>query len=200
MSDRNEPGAPQSDTQKRPGAPKPHAAGRHWAVIRRILRLIFTPVAIALAILYFLVDAVVLSLVRPLMRRVAGWPPIARFAAWTATLGPYPTLIMVLVPIVLLEPLKPAAFYLIAKLHHVVTGTLLLAMTEVVKIVAVERLFHLSRPKLMTIRAFAFVYNFTVGWLTYLESLPPWQFALRVVAQAKALSRRVVGFVRNLAD
>ena len=194
MSDRIETGA------LRPGAQKPRASGRHWAVCRRLLKLIFTPIAIALAILYFLVDAVVLSLVRPLMRRVAGWPPIARFAAWTAKLGPYPTLILVLIPIALLEPLKPAAFYLIAKRHHVVTGTLLLAMTEIVKIVAVERLFHLSRPKLMTIRAFAIVYTFTMGWLAYLEALPPWQLALRLVAHAKALSRRVVALVRGFAD
>ena len=200
MSNRIETEARQSDTQNQAGAQKSRAAGRHWAVCRRVLRLIFTPIAIVVAILYFLVDAVVLSLVRPLVRRVMGWPPVVRFTTWIATLGPYPTLILVLIPIALLEPLKPAAFYLIAKLHHVVAGTLLLAMTEVVKIVAVERLFHLSRPKLMTIRAFAIVYTFVEGWLAYLEALPPWQFALRVVAQAKALSRGVFAFVRGLTD
>ncbi|MBV8536933.1 MAG: hypothetical protein JO128_15140 [Alphaproteobacteria bacterium] len=171
-----------------------------WAAIRRILKLVFTPIVIALAILYFVIDALVLSLVRPLMRRLAGWPPLARLTAWVATLGPYSTLLLVLIPIVLLEPLKPAAFYLIAKRHHVVAGTLLLAMTELVKIVAVERLFHLSRPKLMRIRAFAVVYDFVVGWLAYLEGLPPWQLALRVVAQAKAVSRRMAAVVRDLAD
>ncbi|HTR83376.1 MAG TPA: hypothetical protein VMI56_02785, partial [Reyranella sp.] len=126
--------------------------------------------------------------------------PLAGIMAWIAKLGPYPTLALMLIPIVLLEPLKPAAFYLIAKRHQVVAGTLLLAMTELVKIVAVERLFHLSRPKLMRIRAFAVVYNFAVGWLAYLEALPPWQLVLRVVAQAKAFSRRMVAVVRDLAS
>ncbi|HTO84356.1 MAG TPA: hypothetical protein VMQ73_19175 [Methylomirabilota bacterium] len=172
----------------------------NWTTAKRVLKLIFTPIAIFLAILYFVIDALVLSLVRPLMRRLADWPPLAGVMAWIAKLGPYPTLALMLVPIVLLEPLKPAAFYLIAKRHQVVAGTLLLAMTELVKIVAVERLFHFSRPKLMTIRAFAVVYNFAVGWLAYLEALPPWRLALRVVAQAKALSRRMVAAVRDFAS
>lgn len=171
----------------------------NWTTAKRVLKLIFTPIVIFLAILYFIIDALVLSLVRPLMRRLADWPPLAGIMAWIAKLGPYPTLALMLIPIVLLEPLKPAAFYLIAKRHQVVAGTLLLAMTELVKIVAVERLFHLSRPKLMRIRAFAVAYNFVVGWLAYLEALPPWQLALRVVAQAKAFSRRMIAAVRELA-
>jgi len=189
MSDRSETGV------RKPGAPDPK-----WAVVRQVLKLVLAPIAITLAILYFLVDALVLSLVRPLMRRAAGWPPVARLMTWIAKLGPYPTLVLVLIPVALLEPLKPVAFYLMAKRHHVFAGTLLLAMTEVVKIVMVERLFHLSRPKLMTIRAFAVVYNFTEGWLKYLEALPPWQLALRLVAQAKAFSRRAYAFLRGLEE
>jgi hypothetical protein len=172
---------------------------RRWAAARRILKLIFLPVAIALAILYFLIDAIVLSLVLPVAHRVAAWPPIARFMRWAQTLGPYPTAILVLVPIVLLEPLKPAAFFLMAK-HRVAAGTVLLVATEIVKIVAVERLFRLCHAKLMQIPAFARVYTFAMARLAYLETLPPWQLALRITAQVKTLSRRMVAAVRDLAS
>jgi len=189
MSDRTE--------TARPAAAAPRSK---WAASRRILKLIFTPVAVVLAILYFLIDAIALSLVRPLARRIAGWPPIARLMAWIATLGPYPTLALLLVPVVVLEPLKPLAFYLMTKRHQAVVGTVLLAMTEIVKIVAVERLFRVCHAKLMTIPAFARVYTFTVRWLAYLEALPPWQLALRMLDWGKALSRRVIALARGLAD
>lgn len=168
----------------------------HWARMRRVLRLVFAPVAIVLAILYFLIDGIVLSLLRPLMRRLAAWMPLARLREWVATLGPYPTLALVLVPIIVLEPLKPVALYLMAK-RHVFGGTVVLVLTELVKVVAVERLFHLALPKLMTIPLFARGYNFTVGSLAYLQSLPPWQFVLRRVDQIKRLSRRLAAVVRG---
>ena len=175
------------------GGPRPRF--EKWAATRRVLRLVFAPVAIALAILYFLVDAIVLSLVQPLTRRLVRWPPIARLMVWVAALGPYPTLGLLLVPIVVLEPLKPAAFYLMTK-RHVGFGTALLVLTELVKIVTVERLFRLSNAKLMTIPAFARIYSYVSGWLDYLQALPPWQFVLRRVEQIKALSRRLVAALR----
>lgn len=182
---------PRPSRARRAGARRPN-----WGAIRRVLKLIFAPVAIVLAILYFLIDGIVLSLLRPLTRRLASWRPVARLMAWLAKLGPYPTLILVLIPIVILEPVKPAAFYLMAK-RHVVVGTVILVATEIVKIVAVERLFRLSLPKLMSIPVFARVYTFVVGWLAYLESLPPWQFVMRRVAQIKSLSRRLIAFLRT---
>lgn len=167
-----------------------------WRAIRRVLRLIFAPIVVVLAILYFLIDGIVLSLLRPVLRRLATWSPVARLTAWLSKLGPYPTLALVLVPIVILEPLKPVAFYLMAK-RHVVVGTFILAGTEIVKIVAVERLFRLSHAKLMTIPTFARVYTFVAGWLSYLESLPPWQFVLRRVAWVNQRARRVIEALRS---
>lgn len=192
------PNGPTPNRGPLPAAPRPpgsRSAG--WARTRRVLRVVFAPIAVALAILYFLVDAIVLSLVYPITRRLVRWPPIERFMGWVATLGPYSTLAFLLVPIIVLEPLKPAAFYLMAK-HRVGSGTALLVLTEIVKIVTVERLFRLSRAKLMTIPAFARVYTYTAGWLAYLQALPPWQFVLRRVNQIKALSRRLVAVLRGL--
>jgi hypothetical protein len=53
----------------------------------------------------------------------------------------------------------------------------------------------MSRPKLMSIRAFAWGYRFVTGWLAYLQALPPWQAVLRGVARIKSLAHRLRHFV-----
>jgi len=52
---------------------------------------------------------------------------------------------------------------------------LVLIVGEILKITIVERIFHIGREKLLTIKAFAFVYDFVSGWLTWIQALPPWQ-------------------------
>ncbi len=174
----------------------PPGHNRRWSTTRRILRFALTPVALALAILYFLVDGVVLAIIRAPAAWLVRQPPVARLMARIARLGPYPTLVLLLVPIVLLEPLKPLALYLVAK-RYVVVGTTMLILAELLKIVTVERLFHLSRAKLMTIPAFAWVYRFVVGWLLFLEALPPWQFVTRQVNLVKEFVRRLRAYVKR---
>ena len=79
-----------------------------------------------------------------------------------------------MVPLVLLEPVKPFSAYVIAS-GHFRLGVLVLVIGEVLKITIVERIFHIGRDKLMTIKAFAWIYNFALGWLTWLQALPAWQ-------------------------
>jgi hypothetical protein len=52
---------------------------------------------------------------------------------------------------------------------------LVLIVGEILKITVVERIFHIGRDKLMKIKAFAWVYNYASGWLTWLRALPSWQ-------------------------
>ena len=54
-------------------------------------------------------------------------------------------------------------------------GMLVLAVGEILKITIVERIFHIGRDKLLTIKAFALVYNFVWGWLTWIQALPSWR-------------------------
>jgi hypothetical protein len=171
-----------------------HQCERAWRRCRRPLKLALTPVGLVLAILYFLIDGIVLSLIRKPAAWLAHRPLVARLMAQIARLGPYATLVLILVPIALLEPLKPLALYLIAK-KHVVLGTTILVLAEVLKVVIVERLFHLSRNKLMSIPAFSWVYRFTERWLGYLQALPPWQFVMRRVDEIKRWARRLRTFV-----
>jgi hypothetical protein len=50
-----------------------------------------------------------------------------------------------------------------------------LVLGEVLKIIIVERIFYIGRDKLMTIKVFAWTFNFVSGWLTWVKTLPPWQ-------------------------
>jgi hypothetical protein len=77
-----------------------------------------------------------------------------------------------------LEPIKPVSAYLIAS-GHFMSGASALVLGEVLKILIVERVFHVGRPKLMKIQAFAWTYHFVVGWLAWLQALPPWQVVKR---------------------
>jgi hypothetical protein len=73
---------------------------------------------------------------------------------------------------------------------HFVTGVVLLVCGELLKIAIVERIFHIARPQLMTISAFAWTYNFVVGWLMWLQALPPRQAIKRRVADLKYWMRK----------
>jgi len=112
-------------------------------------------------------------------------------AAWLASLGPYPTLVLFLVPVIILEPVKPVGAYLIAT-SHLVSGVSLIAIGELLKIVIVERLFHFSRDKLMSIPAFARVYNWAEAWLEYFRSQPLWQATFRQLIAIKAMAGRIL--------
>ena len=168
----------------------------NWLRVRRILRLALTPVALAFAILYFLIDGVMLAIIRAPAAWLARRPLVARLMARIARLGPYPTLALLLVPIVLLEPLKPLALYLIAK-RYVIVGTVVLVLAELLKIVTVERLFHVSRAKLMSIPVFAWIFGFASRWIAFLEALPPWQFVMRLVNLVKEFVHRMRGYVKR---
>ena len=117
--------------------------------------------------------------------------------AWVRSLGPYPTLALFLVPVILLEPVKPVALYLFGA-GHLMAGTIVLVVGEILKITIVERLFHLGRDKLMTIAAFAFAYDFVMRWISYLHALPPWQAVLRHFRTIKARVRRIGAAARRM--
>ncbi len=145
-----------------------------------IAKKVFEVLVVIAASLYFVVDAVTLSILKPLLREITTFGFFQRTARWIASLGRYPTLILFLVPYVLLEPIKPFSAYLVAA-GHFRTGALILILGEILKIMIVERIFHIGRKKLMTIKAFAWAFNFVVGWLNWLRGLPPWQAVKRRV-------------------
>jgi len=99
-------------------------------------------------------------------------PVISRKRRWTMTalllarrqirrLGPYQSLALMLLPIMLVEPLKIVALF-VAGHGHWLTGTGMLMAAYGLSLVVVERLFKVVKFKLMTMNWFADLW----GWFT----------------------------------
>ena len=118
------------------------------------MKQILRPVTYALAALYFLVDAAFMAIAKPISDWLAGHVVLRRLRAWIRSLRPYPSLALFSVPVIMLEPVKPVAAYLAAT-GQMVSSVVTLIVGELLKLVLVERLFSLTRDKLMKIPAFA---------------------------------------------
>jgi hypothetical protein len=133
--------------------------------VNRLLK----PVVVLLATVYFVVDAVLMVVARP----VADWLSERRIfcglKAWIVSLSPYPTLALFALPVILLEPAKPYAAYLVAT-GHFITGLTVFAVGEILKLVVIERLFSVSCQKLLSIPAFAWGYGYYCRIMTFLAS------------------------------
>jgi hypothetical protein len=104
-------------------------------------------------------------------------------------LKPYPSLALFLLPIIILEPAKPAAAYALAA-GHPAMAVGIFAGAELLKLVIVERLFQITRDKLMSIPAFAWAYARWTFMSDWLASTGIWCAARRLVLKMKAACRR----------
>jgi hypothetical protein len=136
--------------------------------MKRLLK----PVVAILAVLYFLADAVFLTLAKPLADWLGERTAFERLRRWIRSLPPYGALALFAVPVLVLEPVKPAAAYLAAT-GHWRAALAVLAVGEILKLVLVERLFSISRDQLMSIPAFAWgygKYQLAKAWLQCTET------------------------------
>jgi hypothetical protein len=163
---------------------------------RKRIRRALKPVVIPLAVLYFLIDALFLALIKPLATLLSRLRIFDRVGSWVRSLGPYSTLALFVIPFVALEPIKPVGLYLLAS-GRVIYGTLVIGVGEVLKITIVERLFQVGRDKLMTIPAFARCYELVMSWRAYLQTLAVWQAMLRWVQAIKQRGRRMLAFAKE---
>ena len=90
---------------------------------------IFKPLVFLVAGIYFLVDAAFWTFAKPVIRRLANHWIFDSLRTWVMSLGPYPTLALFVVPVLVLEPAKPVAAYLTAT-GHVVSGLIVLGVAE----------------------------------------------------------------------
>ncbi|MBB6250278.1 hypothetical protein [Nitrospirillum iridis] len=164
---------------------RPSPRARLW--IRRLL----TPLAVVAALLYVLVDVCFLPLVRPFAAWMGRWSPFQALGRLIDRLGPRATLVLFLVPLIVLEPVKPLGAFLIAQ-GKTRTGLLLIIGAEVLKLLTVERLFQRSRHKLLTIRWFARVHGWIVGWIDRLKALPAWRVVVGIGHGVRAVAAPVL--------
>ncbi len=111
-----------------------------------------TPVFI-LATVYFVVDGMFSHVTQPLTAWLSKKTLFGRVRLWVTSLGPYPSLTLFAVPVIILEPAKPLAGYLLGT-GHFFAGAVTFIAAEVLKLTLVERLFQLNREKLLSISGF----------------------------------------------
>jgi hypothetical protein len=146
--------------------------------VNRILK----PVTYVLAAVYFLVDAVFIAVAMPVSHWLAKHLVLRKLRSWIRSLRPYPSLALFSVPVIILEPVKPVAAYLAAT-GQIVSSVLALIVGELLKLVLIERLFSLTRDKLMKIPAFAWAYAKFRQAKAWLEATEAWR-AIRSLSSA----------------
>jgi len=149
------------------------------AALKRIMQ----PVVYTLVAIYLLADALFIGLAKPVANWVAGHLALKKLRAWIKSLRPYPSLALFSVPVVLLEPVKPVSAYLAAT-GQVVSAALVFVSGELLKLVLVERLFSLTRTKLMKIPAFAWAYGHYRQGIAWLKATEAWKLLHSLKAAA----------------
>jgi hypothetical protein len=141
-----------------------------------------------LAAVYFVVDGVFSYVTQPIAAWIAEKRLFDRVRRWVISLGPYASLALFAVPVIILEPAKPLAGYLLGT-GHFFAGAVTFITAEVLKLTFVERLFQLNREKLLSIRAFAWGYQYWRHIMEVIEALEVWKAARRLAAKAGRVLR-----------
>jgi hypothetical protein len=159
----------------------------------KFLRHVARAILLAVAALYFLIDLIFFSVISPLRSRLMALQCVRRLREWVGGLNRYAALLLLLVPWLILEPVKPIGFLLFAHKHHF-AATLLIVGGEVMKLTLFEQLFDMTKPKLMSFRWFAWGYCRWRATIEYLRSLPLWSrmFALHRTVRAWVRHRSLV--------
>jgi hypothetical protein len=161
---------------------------------RPMLRWVTRPLLILLALI-FLFEAWLWEHLKPIVGWLVAWIPWqnlkARVAAAIERLPPYATLLVFLVPITLLLPVKFLGLWLLARgLWLGAMATLLLA--KVVSMGIMAFIFELTRPKLLQIGWFRWLYEHVMVWLAWAHGLAD-PFKRRIKRLLRLLSPRRSG-------
>ena len=137
--------------------------------MRRLLK----PLWVLLA-LVFLFEAWLWEHLRPIVAWVVeriAWAKLkARVAAAIEHLPPYATLLVFLVPVVLLFPLKLAGLWMLA--HGSWLGAMvILGLAKVVSMGVTAFIFDVTRPKLLQLPWFRWLYEHMLVWLAKAHAL-----------------------------
>ncbi len=156
-------------------------------------RIVEFPIAVGITG-YILLSDLLAPVIAPAIRALARVRVIIRAQERLARLGPYASLVALLAPMALLEPLKLGALVWIA-LGHMVTGTALLIASHVLSLLFVERLFAVVKPKLLQLRWFASLWFWFVDIrtrvLASVQATRVWALALRIRGAARETARRL---------
>ena len=137
------------------------------------MRVLRRPLLIVLA-LVFLFEAWLWEHLRPIVRWLVeqvAWPQLrAKIAALIERLPPYPTLLVFVIPIVLLFPMKLFGLWLLAG-GHLSLAFATLAFAKVVSMGVTAFIFDVTRPKLLQLPWFRWLYEHILAWLAWAHAL-----------------------------
>ena len=154
--------------------------------MRRITR----PLLVLLAIV-FLVEAWLWRHLEPIVEWIVAWLPLravkARLAGIIRKLPPAATLVVFVVPIVALFPLKVLGLWLLAHKHWIAAGAVLI-LAKLVGLAITAFVFEVTRPKLLQLRWFRWLYEHVLIWLDWAHEL---------VAPIRRRIRRLLRMVRG---
>lgn len=152
--------------------------------LKRALELALVP--FAAAVIFF--EQTLIRYLNVAMAALARWRPVALFEAWLFTLPPKAALLAFLAPSILILPVKLAAVWFVAK------GKFALALGALIagKLLAtalLARLYRILRPKLMTLKWFAWADTHFFYWrdkaYAFVKSLPAWQKAAEMARRTR---------------
>jgi hypothetical protein len=156
------------------------------AMGRVAMKRILKPISYVLAAIYLCVDFIFAGIAKPISNWIARHFEMRRLRGWIRSLPPYPSLALFSVPVILLEPVKFVAAY-VAATGNFVVAAVTFAFGELLKLVLIERLFDLTREKLMKISAFAWIYGHYVQAREWIMQSEAWR-AIRSMSRS-ALER-----------
>ena len=154
------------------------------------------PLAYGLVAVYFVADLVFEAVALPLSAWIGRLKILQPLNRWIAGLRPYPALALFSVPVVILEPVKPVGAFLLST-GRVTEGTLTIVAGEILKITLVERLFRLTRDRLMEIPAFAILYRHWIRFHDWVTSSEIWRWARQQMMWMKSTFAGGVGGKRS---
>ena len=153
--------------------------------MRRITR----PLLILLAIV-FLIEAWLWRHLEPIVGRIVAWLPLraikARVAGMIRKLPPAATLVVFVVPVVTLFPLKVLGLWLLAHKYWIAASGVLV-FAKLVGVAVTAFVFEVTRPKLLQLRWFRWLYERVLIGLDW---------AHRLVAPMRRQIRRLLRIFR----
>jgi hypothetical protein len=153
---------------------------------RVAMKRIVQPISYVLAAMYLCVDLIFAWIAKPISNWIARRFEMRRLRGWIRALPPYPSLALFSIPVILLEPVKFVAAY-IAATGNFIVAAITFGFGELLKLVLIERLFDLTREKLMKISAFAWTYEHYLQAREWVMQSEAWR-AVRSLSQS-ALER-----------
>jgi hypothetical protein len=137
--------------------------------MRRLTR----PLLILLAIV-FLVEAWLWRHLEPIVAWIVARIPLRAVKAWIAgiirKLPPAATLIVFVVPVLLLFPFKLLGLWLLAQQQWFAAG-LVLVLAKLVGVAVTAFVFEATKPKLLRMAWFRWLYERVIAWLAWAHSL-----------------------------